>query len=108
MVTICATGRFTPAAMKAMIENPTDRRQAAQVACEAAGGRLCDWWVTPFGELLVIVELEDVNTAVAMAAISHASGMVENIHTQRILTSEEFMAGLRKAKSAQPAYKSAI
>jgi uncharacterized protein with GYD domain len=108
MVTIYATGRFTPAAMKAMIDNPTDRRQNAQASIEACGGRMRDWWITPVGELLVIVEFEDVSTPVAMAAVAQASGTVENLQIQRILTSEEFMAGLRKAKSAQPAYKPAI
>ena len=69
------TGCYTSAAMKAMVENPSDREAAARAVVEAAGGTLEDYYLTTGeSDFVIKVMIDDVSALLAGLIAVGASG----------------------------------
>ena len=91
---------YTPQTWARMIENPEDRRNAARSYIEAVGGKLHGFWYA-FGERdgLTLWEAPE-NTAMAAVALAIGSGgALSACETTVLLTVEETMGALEKARS---------
>ena len=93
---------YTPATWAKLINNPEDRRKAAQQYIESVGGKLHGFWYA-FGEHdgYNLWEAPD-NVSMAAVALAIASGgALSSYETTVLLTVEETMDALRKAEQVQ-------
>ena len=100
------TGKYTASAIKAMVENPSDREAAARGIVEAAGGTLENFYVTTGdNDFSIKVTIDDVSDLIAGLMATAASGAVSNLKTIRAFTSDEFTAMQKRAGELASAYK---
>ncbi len=93
---------YTPETWARLIKNPEDRRAAAQAYIESVGGRLHGFWYA-FGEhdgYNLWEAPDDVSMAAVVVAIG-AGGALSSFETTVLLTVEETLAALDKARSVQ-------
>lgn len=91
---------YTPQTWARLIENPEDRRNAARAYIESVGGKLHGFWYA-FGEHDGLT-LWEAPGNVAMAAVALAigsGGALSACETTVLLTVEETMSALDRAKS---------
>jgi uncharacterized protein with GYD domain len=91
---------YTPETWARLIDKPEDRRAAAQQYIESVGGRLHGFWYA-FGEhdaYNLWEAPENVSMAAVALAIS-AGGALSSFQTTPLLTVEETLAALEKARS---------
>lgn len=91
---------YTPETWAKLIAKPEDRRTAAQAYLESVGGKLHGFWYA-FGthDGYFLMEAPD-NAAVAAVALAiSAGGAVSSLETTVLLTVEEAMDAMRKARS---------
>ena len=98
-------GGYTPEAWKGMIDNPESRRTAVERAAEAAGGRVDSFYWT-FGEddFLCIAEAPDDMAAAAVSVGVAASGRLRHMRTIRLISEDEEVSLLGKARTVSSAY----
>jgi uncharacterized protein with GYD domain len=90
---------YTPETWARLIGNPEDRRKAAQAYIESVGGKLQGFWYA-FGTHDGYCLWEAPNN-VSMAAVAlaiGAGGALSSFETTVLLTVDETMDALRKAK----------
>ena len=90
---------YTPETRARMIENPEDRRAAAQAYIESVGGTLHGFWYA-VGEHDAI-NLWEAPDNVSMAAVALAitgGGALSSLETTVLLTVDETLEALRKAQ----------
>ena len=93
---------YTPETWARMIESPEDRREAARSYIESVGGKLHGFWYA-FGEHDGW-NLWEAPDNVSMAAVSlaiGAGGAVRSIETTPLLSVDEAMEAMRRAKSVR-------
>lgn len=93
---------YTPEAWANLIKNPEDRRNAARAYIEKVGGKLHGFWYA-FGKHdgHVLYESPDnVSMAAAVLAIA-AGGAVHSVETTVLMSVEEMLEALKKARSIQ-------
>jgi uncharacterized protein with GYD domain len=90
---------YTPETWGRLIGNPEDRRKAAQKYIESVGGRLHGFWYA-FGahDGYTLWEAPDNVAMAAVALALGAGGAISSLETTVLLTVEETMAAMRKAK----------
>ena len=93
---------YTPATWARLIENPEDRRAAARTYIEQVGGKLHGFWYA-FGERdgLTLWEAPDNEAMAAVVLAIGSGGALSACETTVLLTVEETMAALAKAKSVR-------
>ena len=93
---------YTPETWARLIANPEDRRSAAKQYIESVGGRLHGFWFA-FGEhdAYNLWEAPDNVSMAATAIAISAGGALSSLHTTPLLTVEETLAALEKAKTIQ-------
>jgi uncharacterized protein with GYD domain len=91
---------YTPAAWAKLIENPEDRRVAAQQYIETVGGKLHGFWYA-FGDHdgYNLWEAPDNVSMAATALAISAGGALSSVQTTVLLTVEETLTALKKASS---------
>ena len=91
---------YTPESWARLMENPEDRREAARKYIESVGGKLHGYWYS-FGEYdgWNLFEAPDNISMAAVALAVGASGALSSLETTVLLTVEETLAALKKAKS---------
>jgi uncharacterized protein with GYD domain len=91
---------YTPETWARMIENPEDRRKAARSYIESVGGKLHGFWYA-FGEHdgWNLWEAPDNVSMTAVALAIGSGGALRSIETTVLLSVEELMEALGKAKS---------
>src|SRR5437899_11742440 len=91
---------YTPETWARMIGNPEDRRTAAQSYIEAVGGKLRGFWYA-FGEHdgFTLWEAPDNVSMAAVALAIGGGGALSSIETTVLLTIEETLAALDRARS---------
>jgi uncharacterized protein with GYD domain len=97
---------YAPAAVKAMVANPQDRKAAAAKLIEAVGGKLHHLFFA-FGkyDVVCLIEAPD-DTAMAAGALAvTAAGTVSAAATTKLLTAEEAMAAMTAAGKVAGAYR---
>jgi uncharacterized protein with GYD domain len=96
-------GRFSysPAAIKAMIDRPQDRKRAAAETAKSLGGKLVGFWFA-LGEFdgAFLMEAPDNTTAAALAMVVGGSGALSKIETTVLLDMNEAREAMRKAAAA--------
>ena len=90
---------YTPETWARLIVNPEDRRKAAQAYIESVGGKLQGFWYA-FGEHdgFALWEAPDNVSMAAVALAIGAGGALTSLETTVLLTVDETLEALRKAK----------
>ena len=90
---------YTPATWARLIENPDDRRNAAQSYIESVGGKLHGFWYA-FGahDGYNLWEAPDNVSMAAVALAISGGGALSSFETTVLLTVEETIDALRKAE----------
>ncbi len=98
-------GRYSAAALKAMVDKPQDREAAARPLIEALGGKLHSLYFC-FGveDVMAIIEAPNDEAMAACALAVGASGAFAGGGTTKLMTSAEAMAAMAKAKEASKVY----
>jgi len=93
---------YTPDTWARMIENPEDRREAARRYIESVGGKLHGFWYA-FGEHdgWNLWEAPDNVSMAAVAIAIGAGGAVSSMETTVLLSVEDTIEALGKAKSVR-------
>jgi uncharacterized protein with GYD domain len=93
---------YTPETWARLIQQPEDRRAAAQAYIESVGGKLHGFWYA-FGESdgWNLWEAPDNVSMAAVALAIGAGGALRSIETTVLLTVEELTEALGKAKSVR-------
>ena len=101
-------GRYSNAAIKAMVESPQDREAAARTLVEAIGGKLVQFYFC-FGtdDVVAIIEAPDDKAVAACSFALGASGALSGGATTKLMTSAEGMAAMETAQTAAKSYKPA-
>lgn len=101
------TGCYSATSAKGMIDNPSNREEAARAIMEAAGGKLHSFYLTT-GETdwMAITEFDDGANLIAPLLVVAASGAASNIKTVRAYTGTEFKAAQEKAGKIASSYRS--
>lgn len=99
---------YTPAALKAMVNNPQDREEAARPMVEAVGGKLHHVFFA-FGrsDVVALIEAPDDETMAAAALTIGSSGAFSAGATTKLFTAKEAMAAMKKAQAGVKVYKPA-
>jgi len=89
---------YSPQAVKAMAEKPSDRRAVAAEVVGAAGGKLIEFYLC-FGDYdgITIMELPSNVDAAAVALAAGSSGAFSKIETTVLLTPDESMEAMARA-----------
>ena len=93
---------YTPETWAKLIGNPEDRRNAAQSYIESVGGKLHGFWYA-FGthDGYNLWEAPDNVSMAAVALAISAGGALSAIETTVLLTVDETMDALRKARQVR-------
>jgi len=93
---------YTPETWARLIGNPEDRREAAQSYIESVGGTLHGFWYA-FGthDGYTLWEAPDNVSMAAVALAIGGGGALSSLETTVLLTVDETMDALRKAKQVQ-------
>jgi uncharacterized protein with GYD domain len=98
---------YTPEGWANLVQNPQDRIEAVTPAVEQLGGAVIAGWLA-FGEydLIVIVDMPDNVSAAAFSIAASAGGAVKALHTTPLMTTEEGVQAMEKARSSvyEPAH----
>ncbi len=91
---------YTPETWARLIEKPEDRRAAAQQYIESVGGKLHGFWYAlgDHDDYNLWEAPDNVSMAAVAVAIS-AGGALSSLQTTALLTVEETLAALKKARS---------
>ena len=91
---------YTPETWARLIQNPEDRRDAARSYIESVGGKLLGFWYA-FGEHdgWNLWEAPDNVSMAAVALAIGSGGALSSIETTALLSVEELIQALGKAKS---------
>ena len=91
---------YTPETWARLISHPEDRRTAARQYIESVGGKLHGFWYA-FGDhdAYNLWEAPDNVSMAAVALAISAGGALSSLHTTPLVTVEETLAALEKARS---------
>ncbi len=93
---------YTPETWARLIGNPEDRRKAAQTYIESVGGKLHGFWYAFGGQDgYTLWEAPDNVSMAAVALAIGAGGALASIDTTVLITVEETLEALRKAKQVR-------
>ncbi|MFZ1725717.1 MAG: GYD domain-containing protein [Albidovulum sp.] len=101
-------GRYAPAALKAMVEKPQNRRDAAAKMIEAIGGKLHHMFFC-FGsdDIVALIEAPDDKAMMAGSLLVGASGSMSGGATTKLISVEDAMVAMQTAQKAVLSYRSA-
>ena len=91
--------------LKALIDRPHDRTEAAQRSIEGFGGRML-FFSYCFGEFDGVVVAEFPNHEAAMASLlaRNAAGALTKTHTIQLISTEEAVRAMQKAHDTKTGY----
>jgi uncharacterized protein with GYD domain len=96
-------GRFSYSAdsIRAMVDNPQDRADAARQAIESVGGKLLGFWFA-FGDCdgVFIAEAPDNTSVAALSMLVGGTGALSKLETTVLIGMDEAQEAMRKAGSA--------
>ena len=96
---------YTQKSMKALIERPHDRTEAAQRSIEGFGGRML-YFSYCFGEFdgVVIAEFPNHEAAMASLLALNAAGALSKTETTLLIPAEEAVRSMQKAHDTKTGY----
>ena len=92
---------YAPVGWAALLKDPQNRMEAVKPVVQRLGGSVVDGWLT-FGDydVLVICQLPDNVSATALSMAISAGGAVKTVKTTPLVTFDEGLEALKKAKEA--------
>lgn len=98
-------GRYSTDSIKAMVDKPQDREAAAGKLISSLGGKLHHLFFC-FGveDVVALIEAPDDETMATCALVVGASGSMSGGATTKLMTSNEAMAAMKKAKAATSSF----
>ena len=98
--------RYSQEAIKGLVTNPQDRREAAEAALATVGAKLKDFYFA-FGDADAIITYEapDAASAASLAMTLGASGAASSAETIALLTTDEAMEAMKKSSKTLKAYR---
>ena len=92
---------YAPVGWAALLKDPQNRMEAVKPVVQRLGGSIVDGWLT-FGDydVLVICQLPDNVSATALSMAISAGGAVKSVKTTPLMTFDEGLEALKKAKDA--------
>ena len=92
---------YAPVGWAALLKDPQNRMEAVKPVVQRLGGSVVDGWLT-FGDydVLVICQLPDNVSATALSMAISADGAVKSVKTTPLVTFDEGLEALNKAKDA--------
>lgn len=92
---------YAPVGWAALLKDPQNRMEAVKPVVQRLGGSVVDGWLT-FGDydVLVICQLPDNVSATALSMAISAGGAVKGVKTTPLMTFDEGLEALKKAKDA--------
>jgi uncharacterized protein with GYD domain len=92
---------YTPNAVKALVDNPQDRAQAASEAADSLGIKLIGFWYA-LGEFdgVLLADAPDNSTLAALAMLVGGSGALSKFETTVLLSMDEAQQAMRAAAGA--------
>ncbi|MDQ6937328.1 MAG: GYD domain-containing protein [Actinomycetota bacterium] len=92
--------RFTSAAVKGLMEHPSDRAAVVASLCSAAGGRMESYYLM-FGtwDGFVVFEVPDSPSAAAVSLAVTSTGAFATLETHELIESDDLGGILAKASS---------
>lgn len=98
-------GSYSQAAIKGLVDNPTDRAKVLESMIDKAGGKMVALYMTTGeNDFMLVAEAPDGEIAVALGMVAAASGAVSDLKTVRAWTSADFVGVAKKAASYASAY----
>ena len=98
--------RYTSETLRAMIENPQDREQAARRLVESAGGTLeCFYFSMGEDDVMAVMEAPDDATASAVSLAIGASGAFAGGGTTKLMTATQALGAMQMAQSVLAGYQ---
>ena len=93
---------YTPETWARLVKNPEDRRAAAAKYIESVGGKLHGFWYA-FGahDAYTLWEAPDNVSMAAVAIAITGGGAISSLETTLLLTVDETLDALRRAKEIQ-------
>jgi uncharacterized protein with GYD domain len=93
---------YTPLGWAALLKDPQHRLEAIKPVIERLGGSVVNGWFM-FGDydLLVICELPDNISAAALSMAISAGGAVKAVKIAPLMSFEDGLEAMRKAKAAE-------
>lgn len=93
---------YTPLGWAALVKNPHNRLDVVKPVVQRLGGSIVDGWLQ-FGEydLVLICQFPDSVSAAALSMALSAGGAVTGVKTTPLMTFEEGIESLNKARDAQ-------
>jgi uncharacterized protein with GYD domain len=102
------TGTYSAAAAKGMVDNPSDREEAARKIVEASGGQLECWYAsTGPTDFVIIGTIDDLSDLMAGVMAGASSGTFGHLETQQLFSGDEFTAIQKRAGELRSSYVSA-
>ncbi len=96
---------YSSAAVKAMIDHPSDRAAAATALVESLGGTVeAFYWMQGRHDGFVITELPDSVSGAALSASVGSTGALMNLETHEIFDHDQQAKIVESAKKALAAY----
>ena len=94
-------GTYTAEGASALLANPENRIEVVKTAIERLGGKLHGGWFS-FGEydIVLVVNMPDSVSAVAVSLAFSAGGAVKVVKTTPLITAEEAIESMKKASEA--------
>ena len=94
-------GTYTAEGSAALLANPENRIEVVKSAVERLGGKLHGGWFS-FGEydVVLVVNMPDSVSAVAVSLAFSAGGAVKIVKTTPLVTAEEAVEAMKKASEA--------
>lgn len=99
---------YTTQAIKALVDNPQNREEAARAVVEAVGGKLLSMYFC-FGtaDVVAIIEAPDDKSMAACSMAIGGSGAFSAGSTTSLMTPGEAMEAMQTAQTAAAIYKPA-
>ncbi len=90
--------RFTSAAVKGLMDRPSDRAAVVAKLCESAGGRMESYYLM-FGawDGFVVVDVPDSRSVAAISLAVTSSGAFTALETHELIEAGDISATLQKA-----------
>ena len=102
MAYYCLQTAYTPLGWAALLKDPQHRLEAVRPVIERLGGTIVNGWFA-FGEydLLIICDLPDNISAAALSMAISAGGAVKAAKTTPLMTFDDGLEALQRAKQAE-------
>ena len=99
-------GRMSKNSIAAMVKNPQSRTEAAQAIIEAAGGKLHHYFFAlGDDDIVLLTEFPDNASVAAVSMAVGATGAVEGMKSTALLTMDEAVTAMQKAKDVSSSYR---